>query len=92
MELSKLRKEIGGQLENVLNKLLDENFKNVGKEFLKMEITKITNGLIDKHYGGLLGGFYDKAKALVDKIDGEADVAPAPAPADATKPAAPVQG
>jgi hypothetical protein len=80
-----LRKDLGGALEKALNKLLDDNLKQVGKEWLKAELHKMVDSLIDKHYDGLLGGAYEKLKVIVDKIDGEVDVqvpAPAPAPAE----------
>lgn len=72
-----IRKEIGGAAEKFLNKLADENLKGLGKDMLKEQAYKLIDKLIDDNYDKLFNGLYEKAKILIDKIDGEVDNVPA---------------
>lgn len=66
-----LREDLGGKLEEALNKLVDEKLANVGKDFLKSEAHKLIDKLIDDNYDKLVAGGIDSIKKLIDKIDGE---------------------
>ncbi len=65
--------------ELVARKLVDENFKDIGKDYLKGEVHKgiekftlsVVDVAIDKYYDKLLGGIHGKLIAIVDKIDGQ---------------------
>ncbi len=69
-----LRETLGGQLESVLNDLVDKHLKTLSTDKLKQEAHELIDGLIDKHVAGLLDGLAEKLKKdVIDKIDGEKD-------------------
>lgn len=58
-----LREDLGGKLEEILNKAIDEH---LNAEVLSPLIVNLLNGQLEK--------IKVKAKELVDKIDGEKDL------------------
>lgn len=70
-----LRQDLGGKLEDVLNKLVDEKVTTIGKELMRAELHKLADKLVDEHYEKLMGGLAAKLKAdVIDLIDGEDDL------------------
>jgi hypothetical protein len=70
-----LRKEMGGKLEDALNKLVDEKLANVSLDSIKAEIHKQVDALVDKYLGDVVVGLGERLKRdFIDVIDGEDDI------------------
>lgn len=70
-----LREEMGGKLEDVLNKLVDEKLKGVSLDALKAKVHEEINALIDKHLGSVVDGLAERLKKdVIDLIDGQDDI------------------
>lgn len=70
-----LREELGGKIEAVLNKLVDEKLKTLDIAVIKAEVHKHTDALLDGYVAGVLDGLGEKIKKdVIDLIDGEDDI------------------
>lgn len=71
-----LRKDLGGKLEDALNKIVDEKLKGISLDGIKAELHKQLDTLVDKHLGSVVEGLGEKLKKdVIDLIDGEDDIA-----------------
>jgi hypothetical protein len=62
-----LREELGGKLEDMLNKAID----NISLEDLKAKLHKEVDKIVDEHIGTLT---YKLKADVIDLIDGEDDI------------------
>ena len=70
-----LREELGGKLEDTLNKLVDEKLKGVSLDAIKAKLNEELNKLVDKHLGEVVNGLADRLKKdVIDLIDGQDDI------------------
>lgn len=70
-----LREELGGKLEAVLNKIVDEKFADLSLDALKAKAHEELDKQIDKLGQNLLAQLAEKLKKdVIDLIDGEDDI------------------